>query len=310
MKQPFDFTVTGRQLLPAWLLIYVCVLIPRGVDSYMTSKHQTMGLTPGQDLLYFFVLMIVTYLVYYFFIKKALEGVRYKEHNVEVNVDFSSYFFTIATGVLLSIVTLFIYTPWFIRNVTELFCDNSSLDSEEFSFLGKGGKLFWILFLTLFLPIVVMVIMFVSAYSNGKVEPDNKILFYIVALIVTIPYMYFLYKWFVDVNFKAYHIEWETELWPSLGVIAREALLTVVTVGIYLPMAYLHLYEYFSARTVARSEETTLRFGFNYDPTPDFLFIWGQTLLVLVTLGIYYPWAFARVAKRFLTQTTLDAVED
>lgn len=27
---------------------------------------------------------------------------------------------------------------------------------------------------------------------------------------------------------------------------------------------------------------------------------WGQTLLAIITLEIYYPWAFAKIGQRFL----------
>ena len=46
-----------------------------------------------------------------------------------------------------------------------------------------------------------------------------------------------------------------------------------------------------------------MNFGFELEPIPDFLFIWGQTLLAIITLGIYYPWAMAKIGKRVLAKT-------
>jgi uncharacterized membrane protein YjgN (DUF898 family) len=66
------------------------------------------------------------------------------------------------------------------------------------------------------------------------------------------------------------------------------------------------LFKYFSEKTVAVSDETTLRFGFDYDAKNDFFYIWGQMLLTMVTLGIYYPWAFSKIGKRVLSQTYLE----
>lgn len=57
-------------------------------------------------------------------------------------------------GFFLSIITLGIYIPWFIKDITGFFVDNSSYDSETMKFKGKGGKLFVIITLSLVLPII------------------------------------------------------------------------------------------------------------------------------------------------------------
>lgn len=309
MKQYFDFTVTGKQLLPAWLLIWVLVYIPNGVNQYISTMHLSLGFTKTQDLIYQLGLMLVSYLVIFFFIKKVIEGVRYKEHNVKVDLDFFSYLTSVLVGFLLTIVTLGFYSPWFIRKITRLFCNNSTLDSEGFQFLGSGGKLLLIM-LGFFIPLVILLIGYSMYAALGSPSSIAEFGIIPIVLIITLAFVYYFYKWFVDVDYKDYHIEWETEFWDSFGVILMQLLLTIVTLGIYLPMAYLRLYEYFSERTIARSVDVTLQFGFEYETKRDFLFIWGQLLLTLVTLGIYYPWAFANVGKRFLSQTYLEKVED
>jgi len=43
--------------------------------------------------------------------------------------------------------------------------------------------------------------------------------------------------------------------------------------------------------------------GYDGDQLADFLFIWGQILMTVITFGIYYPWAFSRITHRVLTQT-------
>jgi uncharacterized membrane protein YjgN (DUF898 family) len=46
--------------------------------------------------------------------------------------------------------------------------------------------------------------------------------------------------------------------------------------------------------------------GFDGPVGRGFLLLWGQTLLVLITLGIYSPWAMARVGRWFAEHTSLD----
>jgi hypothetical protein len=127
----------------------------------------------------------------------------------------------------------------------------------------------------------------------------------LVMMFIMIPYMYLIYKWAVNIDYKDFHITWETDFWESCGKIAIEILLTIVTVGIYMPLAYLRLYTYFSQRTIVESNDSKRKFGYEIDPLNDFLFIWGQTLLVIITLGIYYPWAICKIGKRVLGKTYL-----
>jgi len=80
--------------------------------------------------------------------------------------------------------------------------------------------------------------------------------------------------------------------------------LAVITFGIYFPMAYLRLYQYFTDHTrsnVVNGKQILM--GYNGDRISDFFFMWGQILLTVITLGFYYPWAFSRIAHRVITKT-------
>ena len=71
-------------------------------------------------------------------------------------------------------------------------------------------------------------------------------------------------------------------------------------------MATLKLYKYFTERTVANNGEIKRKFGFDSDNMNDFLFIWGQILLTIITLGIYYPWSICKTHKRLISKTYLE----
>jgi uncharacterized membrane protein YjgN (DUF898 family) len=112
-----------------------------------------------------------------------------------------------------------------------------------------------------------------------------------------------------NIKFKNYDIQWETSFWSSSAKIALEIFLSVITLGIYLPLAGLKLYQYFSERTIARSETCTKKFGYDIEPLNDFLFLWGQYLLAIITLGIYYPWALCKISDRILGKTYAEVIE-
>ncbi len=305
MKNYFDFTLTGKRLLPIWILIYLVVIIPYTITYYKFISIPQDGSPKTLYSLLIFLIMMIGYLVVFYFIKIAIESVRFKENNIHFEGRFLTYVGKVLLGFFLSVVTLIIYMSWFAKDIYKFFFNNCTLDSERFQFKGKGGRLFLIFLLTIIIPIVILTIL-----SKNTLYPANRsfidlILYEGILFITMIPFMYFYYKWIVDIQYKSYSIKWKTKFVDSSLKILIELILTIITCGIYLPMAYLRLFKYFSERTFAVSEDATLQFGFDLEAKKDFLFIWGQILLNLITLGIYYPWAFSKIGRRFITKTYL-----
>jgi uncharacterized membrane protein YjgN (DUF898 family) len=101
-------------------------------------------------------------------------------------------------------------------------------------------------------------------------------------------------------------VRWNTRFWPAAGNIFLQLILTLLSALVYWPGAYVRLYAYFARRT-ALVEEGSVRqvVGFDGPVGRGFLLLWGQTLLTLLTLGIYTPWAMARVGRWFAEHTSL-----
>ncbi|HEY6913975.1 MAG TPA: DUF898 family protein, partial [Paludibacter sp.] len=241
--------------------------------------------------------------------------VEYKEKTFSFAGKFGQFLSVYIPGFLLSIITIGIYSPWFTANIINFFAKNSSHDSNSLEFKGKGSDLFLIMLFTLIIPVIILTFVIgIFAFIAGMrgsmqaSEPNSLSNFYGVILVVAIflmiiPYIYYAYKWRVNFNFKSYNIQWETSFWSSAAKIALEILLSMITIGIYTPLAMLRLYSYFAERTIAKSETGSKKFGYDIEPGSDFLFIWGQLLLGLITLGIYYPWAFCKVSERIIGKT-------
>ena len=305
MKNYFSFNLTGKKLFPIWMLYLLLFLAP-----YMALvfKMQNIQADNSSSLLFFpliLLLIIIAYAIMYYIAKLAIEHVALNEKSVVFKGTFGGYFGTVLLGFFLSIITLGVYLAWFIRNIHSFFVDNSSYDSSAFKFRGKGGKLFVILLLSFFVPVVILS---VALYLIGDFAqaPSLMVVQQVVMMIILIPYMYLVYKWLIDIDYKGFHISWKTNFWNSCGKIAIEVILTMITLGIYWPMAVVKLYKYFAERTTAQSDVRQLQFGYDIDPMSDFLFIWGQILLSIITLGIYYPWAFSKIGSRILGKTYLE----
>ena len=214
----------------------------------------------------------------------------------------AKYIGIIVSGLVLSIVTIGIYIPWFIKNLHRFFVHGATYDSHKFSFKGKGCTLFLIMTLAIFIPFLIVGIIL---FSIIKSEIDLWI-YQLVIMFSLIPNIYLTYKWMVDIRYKDYLIRWDTDFFSAIGKISIELMLAVITFGIYFPMAYIRLYRYFMEHTKSNIvNERQISMGYDGDQLLDFLFMWGQIILTVITLGIYYPWAFSRIIHRVLTQTYL-----
>lgn len=334
MKNYLDFTLTGRKLFPIWLVFIVLFMVPYialllivksaqsgDMSSLINAANTAYPVSPQPAAslpIYFFPcligLVILAYCIMFYMTKLLIEGVAYKGKSLVFDGTFGKYLGILLLGAFLTIITLGIYTPWFIRSITRFYIDHSALDSQKFKFMGKGSKLFLIFLFTLIIPLILFLaaaILVTPVVVPTEISVTSHGVFlmvtgYAIELILLVPYMYLFYKWMVQVNYKEYSIRWETSFFPSCVRIFFEMLFSAITFGLYFPMALIRLYSYFSGMTVAASGESKRRFGFDCDPFKDYIFILAQIILTVITLSIYYPWACCKIGKRILGKTYLE----
>jgi len=310
MKSYLNFTLKGRQFLPVWIAFFLFFMIPYyfllGEFNELISSDVPAN---GPSKLFFLYLVFVLAMAYtfiFFMVKLVVQSIGYKEGKVLCEYHLGKYIGIIISGLVLSIVTVGIYVPWFIKNIHRFFTNGASYNSHRFSFKGKGGKLFLIMTLTIFIPfLLVGILLFSILESTIDLQSQNFLLIYkLIVMFSLVPNIYLILKWMVDFRYKDYLIKWDTEFFPATGKIALELVFAVITFGIYFPMAYIRLYHYFAEHTKSNVvNERQISIGYDGDQLSDFLFMWGQILLTVITLGFYYPWAFSRIAERVLTQT-------
>jgi uncharacterized membrane protein YjgN (DUF898 family) len=306
MKKHFDFTLTGKKFLPIWLVFYILIILPYAFY-YKSLTGQAQVGTPNPMIGFLFLgIMIGAFIISFYILKVSIESVKYSDSQVRFEGKFGTYLGKILLGFFLSIITLTIYMAWFIRDLTRFIVNSSSVNDSNFEFQGKGGKLFLILLLSLYLPIILLSVLMGKYLITINQNFIYSLIYQGVVMIIMIPYMYLVYDWMVNIKFKEYQIKWQTEFGASCVKILVEMLLIMVTFGIYMPLGFLKLYKYFADKTIAESDDKTLHFGYELDAKGDFLFIWGQMLLTIITVGIYYPWAYSKIGKRILVKTYVE----
>jgi uncharacterized membrane protein YjgN (DUF898 family) len=307
MKDYFAFNLKPQRFLAVWILFLVLFMVPY-VYFVLNMKNIIQPQHPSTILEFYGILLliiIICYAMIFYMLKLTIEGIEFKGNSFVFEGTFGQFIGKFLLGLFLSIITLGIYLPWFITNMQKFYIDNTSHDSHELEFAGTAGKLFKIMFFATFLPLMTMMIILMSIlFKTGSYNP--KTLGYytnLATFVILIPYLYYLYKWLVNVNFRDYTIRWETNFWNSFGKILLEVFLSIITVGIYYPYARLRLYKYFVERTIATSENSKKGFGYELEAKEDFLYIWSQIILSIITLGIYYPWAYCNITARILGKT-------
>lgn len=314
MKNYFKFNLTGQKLLPVWLLFLILYLAPLVAIIFKSKEMQPGGDTSA--LIFIFpatiFLCIIAFVMTFYIAKLVIEGIEYKEQSLIFNGKIEQFVGIFLLGLFLSIITIGIYSPWFVRDMYRFFINNSSHNSNSLDFKGKGGDLFVIILVTYLIPYTfIMLLMFTFKLINhAQVSQAATGFLNLITVFVMIPYTYYMYRWMVNVQFKNYLIRWETDALDACGKIFIETFLTVITIGIYWPVATLKLYRYFAERTIAKGEESKKKFGYDLDTWNDFLLLWGQTLLIIITLGIYYPWGFSKIANRVLGKTYSEDIEN
>jgi len=186
-------------------------------------------------------------------------------------------------GYLLTIVTLGIYMPWFIADLTRFFVDNTELGGPQgkvsLKFNGTGGNLFVICLTNFLLCLVTLMI-----YTPWAVVRFNRWQMENVTATDAAGHTF-------NVRFAG---TGAALFWKLVG----GYLLTVITLGIFFPWFLVWLMRFYADNTTVTQGGQTA-FSFSYAGTGGQLFVvvLVGALLTFITLGIYYPWFVTRFMK-------------
>jgi uncharacterized membrane protein YjgN (DUF898 family) len=321
MTRRFSFSLAARRLFPLFIGFYLPFLFLYVLQIVASRKA---GTDPASSALYTLVCSLGILLLELFFVvpflRRLLPAFALDGKALAFGGSVGRFVGLNLLGAFLSIITLGIYAPWYIARLTRYVVGETSYQGTAFEFSGRGGRLFVILLLSLVLPVAVLAAAagILAAQTGGigasapvATAPLTVGLTVVLLLLVIPAYVYLFYRWFfVNLRVGAYAVGWNTRFWPACGTILLQMFLTLITLGVYFPAAYVKLYRYFAGRTVVfkEGEEGPWgRVGCDGATGEGFLRIWGQMLLVLVTAGFYTPWALARIGRWYAEHSFLES---
>jgi uncharacterized membrane protein YjgN (DUF898 family) len=309
----FSFRLKGKDWFGLYLAVLVFYFVP-AIALQLLGNHMKSEPKNLIDLLY--MLCIFSFMVFVLLLlatpvlKKIINNIYLNDRPLKYSGDTAEFFFMNIGNLLLSVITLGVYFPWYMTRLMKYLVGKTSYEDNNFCFNGKGLHLFGLLLATLALPIALFSIIIAFLARGHATTMYFTIMSQALAFLIVVPYIYWVYKWVVNITFKEYLITWETSAIPSLGKIFMEMALTLVTVGIYYPAAIAKLYGYFMDRTiVSKMDFKVYSFNVELNYFKVWKFLWIQILLTLITCGIYGAWAYCNVCALILNNTSLSKLE-
>lgn len=324
MKEPISCSLTGHHWWKPFLgfvFLTIVIMVP-----LQTASNSMNGITdPGvvfSSLLFMLVLSCILTLIQAAFSiilsRIALPEISFRGKTFTFTGNVGEFVSLTLRCSLLLFITLGFYLPWYYSRIMQYYVSHITFDGEPARFEGTPGKLMKYFVLGLVLPLFFWVIAFGSIIAVATMYQMNNYpdiatslfilssVVYMSLFIIIIPFMYYLYKWFMNIAWKNLRFYWKTEFWGSFFFIIGQVFLIVITLGIYMPAGILAIWKYFIDRTVIdRDGQPAGRFVFTRE-RGGFGFLWGQILLSIVTIGIYLPWAYANILRYMLSHVTVD----
>lgn len=318
MKQQFDFNLDAKRFFPLFIAFFIPWLILEVLIVSQSRRADTLFKeTPAMAVAFLLLALAMFLLIVLFYIpilRKLISAISLNNEPFAFDGSIGKFFGLNLLGIFLTGITAGIYGPWYITRICRYLVGAISYKEERLEFSGKGGRLFVIILLTIVLPLIPLVIVQArlgqSAFGPGM--NMNPFQFFMLAALMQLifwsffsAYLYEVYRWFfTHLHHRGYAASWNTRFWPSVAMIWFQFLLSAVTLGIYFPAAYIKVYRYFAERTKIGGENGQAgTLGFQGRIGKGFALMWGQILLTIITVGIYTPWALAKVGKWVLSNT-------
>lgn len=323
MRNYFGFDLKGAKtvlpLLAGWgFMAAISVLYAWLMGAYASADPVLdirffLGLL--YSMLFFAAIQFVLLLVAYYFVKATVRAVSLSGERFEAGYEMAPYMMLCLRGTLLTTVTFGIYLPWFATSLVRYFASESSFRCNFLEFKGKASMLFIYMALFVTAPVFVIVSVFASISASVAEGEAGAVLLYILlwlALFLSVAvYRALALKWIMDFSYGTHkRIVSEAKGWHAGAFIFGQYILCLVTLGLYYPMALLRIWRYYVKRLVLGGGTVEDRFRFTMRPWANYLTILGQMVLVVVTAGIYYPWAYARIGRLLVSQTYVEVVEE
>lgn len=309
MKNYFAAEINGKGFFKTYILFLIPIIILMALSTWAQESGSLWSTAASLVQSYISMLMGFAFLCY------AVKFLFFKNEGFVFDATLGGFAPKALKWYALMIITLGIYSPWYIRNYINYVFDNLSYKNEKGEFLSSPGKLLKLMLLTLVLPIIVIMaimVFFILRSSSYYYAPMGTtfitFILVIIIFLIMIPFIYFYIAWLINFRIASYKVHFDKTLAESAGFLIVQILFSIITLGIYYPAACVKIYRFVANACGISGERDAVvgSFGFDGKTGRGFGLIWGQGLLTLITIGIYGPWAMSKVTNWFVNSTFIE----
>ncbi len=306
MKDYLTAEVDGRKFFKTYILFFIPILFLSIISTPQHSRGfglQILSLAESY----------LTMLLQFSFFCYLITTVTFRDTGFPFTASLGHFAPRGALWFFLSTITAGLYGPWFTRNYTDFVLENLSWNGKQARFLGQPRKLLLSMFLYFYLPILVISAFFIPFYIRaGEVLIGGDWMVAAVpgllVLILSMLFYHVFLRWLVNLEYSGYRITFRSTPGETFKMLAGQMFLSVITLFIYSPAACIRMYTFVTGRISFEDEQGDSRatLGFDGNLSEGFRLFWGQILLSIITIGIYGPWAMARISNWIMNNTYLE----
>lgn len=265
---------------------------------------------PAAAVLLYVLVILGALALDYVFLSMLVNAVSFNNERFSWQGTMGKFMIINIKGILLSCITVGIYSAWYAKALTDYLAESIKYPGKDISFNSEAKTLLKYMVLSFIIPLIGIVLLlgaltFISGGSTGAIV--LAVLIYIVGIFFIMAfYSYFVYLWSVNFTFGEDSVTLSADLKESVKFLIGQFLLIIVTFGIYSFAAEVKIFGYFTDRVVFTNNSGVGRFlKFKGNTSEGFFLLLGQTLLTMITFGIYMPWAYANIQNWFISNVEL-----
>lgn len=304
MNLQFKSDLKGGELFKKAILFLVGFIVAMIAFAVVAES------APAAAVVLYLLVLVGAFALDYVFLSTLVSAVSFNDEQFSWQGTFGKFMLVNLKGIFLSCLTLGIYAPWYTKNLTDYLAESIKYPGRDITFNGKATKLLKYVFLSFIIPLAVVVAIFMGIITS---DPTNTglvvvgFIIYIVGLFATCSFYYFfVYKWWINFTFGEDAVTLVADFKETVQFLLVQFLLIIVTFGIYTFAAEVKIFGYFTDRVVFTGPTGVGRnLRFNGDTKEGFFLLLGQTLLCMITFGIYMPWAYANIQNWFISNVEL-----
>ncbi len=322
MRNYFVFGLKWRAVLWPMLLYWLLsVLLFFGYDllfvkqELMTSTTLVGGDWVAHMALYLatvYIVSVAMLMALFWVVKRSVAALKYKDSDFDTDYLSGEYLKQILPDMFFTIMTLGLYGPWMLTRLMRYFVRRTVHNGNAMEFEGRPMMLFCYVVLLGMLPVLIASVVFAMLLPTAEMSESLLVFWQIVVMMIIWGGISFcvaaIYaRWLLHGWYGNRRLVCTVSIWDGGSYVLGQLLLSILTFGIYAPAAELKIMRYFLRGTVVGTDKVEGRFGMELRMWRDWGYLLGQMLLLIVTLGVYLPWYYVNVCRRFVGRIYVEA---